>query len=85
MNAVIMRRIDVTAAYQPLSSKDVEVATVEISSPPTNSGIVYFRGSDGLDVPWIPGEFHEFKRVNLAEIFIKGTPGDIVTIAGGTW
>ena len=85
MNAVIMKKVAVTAAYKPLSVKDVEAATVEISAPPTNAGVVYFRGSDGSDVPWIPGEYHEFKRVNLAEIFMKGTPGDVVTIVGGTW
>lgn len=85
MNAVIMRKVDVAATYQPLSAKDVAAASVEISAPPTNAGVVYFRGSDGADVPWIPGEYHAFKRVNLAEIFVKGTPGDIVTIVGGTW
>lgn len=85
MNAAIMRAVPVTATYQPLSAKDVEAASVEISAPPTNAGVVYFRGNDGSDVPWIPGEYHEFRRINLAEIFVKGTPGDIVTIVGGTW
>lgn len=85
MNNVIMKKVAVTAAYQPLSAKYVEAASVEISAPPTNAGVVYFRGSDGSDVPWIPGEYHEFRRINLAEVFVKGTPGDVVTIAGGTW
>ena len=85
MHNVVMRKVTVTAAYQPLSAKSREVASVEVSTPPTNAGVVFFRGDDGTDVPWIPGEYHEFKRVNLAEIFVKGTPGDVVTIVGGTW
>ena len=85
MNSAIIRKVDVTADYRPLSEKTVEIATVEISAPPANAGIVYFRGDDGTDVPWIPGEFHELKRINLAEVEVKGTPGDIVTLVGGTW
>ena len=43
------------------------------------------EGDEGADVPWVPGEWHEFNRVNLAEVQVKGTPGDIVTVVGGTW
>ncbi len=85
MNNVVMRKIVVTASYQPLSIKSREVASVEVSAPPTNTGAVFFRGDDGTDVPWVPGEYHCFKRINLADIKVKGTPGDAVTIVGGTW
>lgn len=85
MNNVVMRKIVVMADYQPLSAKSREVASVELSTPPANAGTVFFQGDDGSDVPWVPGEWHEFKRVNLAEIKVKGTPGDLVTVVGGTW
>ena len=84
MNNVIMRKIEVTAGYQPLSARKL-VASATLSCLPTNSGLVYFRGDDGSDVPWIAGEWHDFWNVNLGEIVVKGTPGDVVTLIGGTW
>jgi len=84
VNNVIMRKITVTAVYQALVASRM-VSSVTISTPPSNSGPVYFRGDDGTDVPWIPGEWHKFVAVNLADIKIKGTPGDVVTVVGGTW
>ena len=84
MNNTIMRKIDVSADYQALSDVKL-VGSVTLSAPPTNAGDVFFKGDDGSDVPWIPGEWHTFYSVNLAEIQIKGTPGDTVTVVGGTW
>ena len=84
MNNTVMRKIDVTAGYQPLVSNEL-VASVTISCPPGNAGEVYFKGDDASDVPWVPGEWHDFRSVNLAEIEIKGTVGDVVTVVGGTW
>jgi hypothetical protein len=84
MNNIVMRKVEVAADYRPLSDKEL-VASVEISAPPTNSGPIYFLGDDGADVPWVPGEYHSFRNINLAEVLVKGTPGDLVTIAGGTW
>ena len=84
MNNIVMRRIEVTADYQPVSNVQL-IASVTISCLPTNGGTVYLRGDDGSDVPWVPGEWHVFKNVNLGEIVVKGTPGDVVTVIGGTW
>jgi len=84
MNNVVMRKVTVGAAYAPLSTTAL-VASVTISCPPANAGNVVFKGDDGSDVPWVPGEWHDFRGVNLAEIEVKGTPGDAVTIVGGTW
>lgn len=84
MNNVIMRKIVVTADYQPLVSDRV-IGSVTISTPPTNAADVIFQGDDGSEVPWIPGEWHEFRSINLAELVVKGTPGDVVTVKGGTW
>ena len=84
MNNTIMRSIEVTTQYQPLVTQRL-VGSVTISCPPTNAGDVTFLGDDGSDVPWEPGEWHTFHRINLAEVKIKGTAGDVVTIVGGTW
>jgi len=84
MNNTIMRKVTVVANYQPLSATEL-IGSVTISAQPTNSGPVYFKGDDGSDVPWLPGEWHRFVSVNLAEIEVKGTPGDVVTVVGGTW
>ena len=85
MNNIVMRKIVVTGTYAALSNKPREVVSVEISTPPGNTGTVYFQGDDGSDVPWLQGEWHTLISVNLAEIKIKGTPGDVVTVVGGTW
>jgi hypothetical protein len=84
MNNVIMRKIAVTSAYAPLVAGSL-VGTFTISCPPANAGPVYFLGDDGSDVPWIKGEWHELKHVDLLAIHVKGTDGDAVTVVGGTW
>ncbi len=84
MNNIIMRKIAVTTTYQPLVAAAL-IGSVTISCLPTNSGPVQFRGDDGLDVPWLPGEWHEFIKVNFADIKIKGNAGDAITVIGGTW
>jgi len=84
MNNIVMRKITVTAEYQPLLAQPL-IATVEISALPSNSDPVFFLGDDGSDVPWISGEYHTLQRVNLADIKVKGTPGDAVSLVGGTW
>jgi len=84
MNSIVMRRIVVTAEYQPLSASRL-VGSFEVSAVPSNAGSILFRGDDGSDVPWVPGEFHGFCSIDLARLFVKGTPGDAVTVIGGTW
>ena len=84
MNNTILRRITVTASYQPLTSERV-VGSFTITAPPSNADSVQFLGDTGDHVSWVPGEWHNFRSVNLAAIQVKGTPGDIVTVVGGTW
>lgn len=84
MNNVIMRKIVVAAEYQPLAGQQL-VGSVTISTPPGNAADVIFKGDDGGEVPWVPGEWHDFRSVNLAAIQVKGEPGDVVTVVGGTW
>ena len=49
MNNVYMRKIDVTADYEPLASEQT-VLTVTISTPATNAGIVFYKADDDSDV-----------------------------------
>ena len=42
-------------------------------------------GSKLASAPLVPGEWHTLHRVDLAEIQVKGSAGDTVTINGGTW
>ena len=78
---IYMRTVDVTTSYAALESART-VASVTISCPPGNAGNVTFKGDDGSDVPWIPGEYHSFRDIDLSQIEIKGTSGDTVTIVG---
>lgn len=86
MNNVIMRKIVVTDQWQPLSATSL-VGSVTVSTPPTNVAQVLFRipSEPAHEVPWVSGEFHELVRVDLSTIEVKGTPGDLVTVIGGTW
>ena len=84
MNNILMRKVDVTADYQPLAAERT-VVTVTISCPPGNAAVVYFKGDDDSDVPWIAVEWHTLVGVNLADIQVKGTVGDTLTLVGGTW
>ncbi|MCX5683760.1 MAG: hypothetical protein NT049_08755 [Planctomycetota bacterium] len=85
MNNVIMRLITLDGGdYRPLSTVSL-VGTFTISCPPANTASVRFKGDDGSDVPWIAGEWHEFKCVDLSGIQVKGAAGDTVSVVGGTW
>jgi hypothetical protein len=84
MNNFVMRKITLTATYQPLSSVSL-IASVDVSALPTNAGVAYFQGDDGTDIPWQPGEWHLFKSIDLSKVMVKGTVSDVVTVVGGTW
>ena len=79
MNNTYMDIVDVTATLAALASEQT-IFTGEISTPPTNGSNVVFVGDNGVEVPWVPGEFHQFKNVDLSQIQIKGTVGDKVII-----
>ena len=81
---VIMRTVPVTEEYAPLSAVSL-VGSVTISTPPGNANDVFFKGDDGSDVLWSAGTWFEFFSVDLSKIFVKGTPGDAVSVIGGTW
>lgn len=83
MNNPVIRKLELTETFQPLGGD--EVFSVEVSCPPTNVGVAYFQAGTGVEVPWVAGEYHLFRRVNLGDILVRGVPGDIVTVVGGTW
>ncbi len=83
MNNTILRQINVTDEFQPLASART-VASVTVSAPPTNTANVTLKSADG-EVQMIPGEWQEFHHIDLSELQVKGTAGDIVTAVGGTW
>ena len=84
MNNIINRKIMVNAAYQALSNDAREVATFELSTPPTNSDAVIMQ-AEGTEIPLVPGEWHQFQQVALSSIRVKGADGDMITVIGGTW
>lgn len=84
MNRVMMRSVTVGTAYGPLVAQRL-IGSVTIRARATNTADVFFLGDDGSDVPWAPGTAHEFQSVDLGQIQVKGTAGDVVTIVGGTW
>ncbi|MBA2481232.1 MAG: hypothetical protein H0V44_11265 [Planctomycetes bacterium] len=85
MNNIVQRVIDVTGQYRACSDLDVEVASVDVLALPTNTAPVEFEGDTGSPVPWQPGEWHSFGRINLALLRVRGQAGDRVTVVGGTW
>lgn len=82
-NNIIMRQPILTGSAQPLGGN--EVFTVDVSCPPGNSGPVYFQTGSSEEIPWVSGEWHRLEHVRLSDIFVRGTPGDRLSIIGGTW
>ncbi|MBA3709597.1 MAG: hypothetical protein H0W83_12355 [Planctomycetes bacterium] len=85
MNNLVQRVIDVTPDWQPATALVEEVASVDVLALPTNQFAVEFEGDLGSAVPWQPGEWHNFPRINLARLRVRGQFGDRITVVGGTW
>ena len=83
-NNVVLRTVEVTEEYKPLSPVPL-VATVDVSTPPTNAGPVFFKAGESEESWFLPGEYHQFVRIPIHSISVKGTAGDTVTLIGGTW
>ena len=83
-NNLILRRVEVTDEYRPLTDAPL-VGTVTLSAAPANAGPVFLRGDKGEDVPLHQSEFHTLKRIDLSLVHLKGQSGDYVTVIGGTW
>jgi len=85
MNNVVFRAITLTNDYQPLTSRPSEVLTVTVHIPSGNKKDAVFLGEGATEVSWEKGTQFELRKVNLAEIQVKGKPGDQVILVGGTW
>ena len=84
-NNLILRKIEVTPEWKPLSPVPL-VGTVDVSAPPSNSGPVFIRSGKGEESFFIPAEFHCFQRVALDKVEVRSdTPGNELTLIGGTW
>ena len=84
-NNLILRRIEVTEEWKPLSPVPL-VGTVDVSAPPTNSGPVFIRAGVDEEAYLIPAEFHCFQRVALDQVEVRSdTPGNELTLIGGSW
>ena len=84
MNTPYMAKITVTADYAALVATKLVLGAVTISCPPSNKGVVNFKGTGFTDVPWVAGEWHTFHGIDLALIQVKGTANDLVTLVGST-
>jgi hypothetical protein len=84
MNNTIIRSINVTDTYAPLSATQL-IGSVVVECPSTNAAAVYFQGDDDSDVAVEPGSSYVFLSVDLNQFHVKGTDGDVVNVIGGTW
>lgn len=85
MHNAIMFPIWLSGTFQPLYAVKL-IASVTISCPPSNTAPAYFKvGATGGSVPWVPGEWHEFKNIDLSTLYVRGSAPDLVSIIGGTW
>ena len=78
------KKIVLTAVYARVSDVAMVVSAI-ITCPSTNAGPVYIKGDDAADVPMAPGDWYPIKHVDLNELEVKGTVGDVLTVIGGTW
>lgn len=78
---LVLRTITLTASYVPLSDA-VLVADFVVTALDTNAGPCFFAGEDGSDVKVAVNNWFEFRGVDLAQLRMKGTAGDKVTIIG---
>jgi hypothetical protein len=84
MNNTIIKSISVTGTYAPLSSTRL-VGSVVVECPSTNAAVVYFQGDGDADVAVAAGSSYVFLAIDLSQFEVKGTPGDVVNVIGGTW
>ena len=85
MSNIVQRVISVTPNWQPATQLPEEIASVDVLALPTNQHPVEFEGDLGQAVPWQPGEWHSFPRINLALLKVRGQQGDQITVVGGAW
>lgn len=84
INAPVLLSKDLTATYTPICAARC-VATIIIETPSTNTDSLFIQATDGSDSDDIEipvSQWYEFESVDLAQIYVKGTSGDIVRVIG---
>ena len=80
-HALYAKEVTLTTSYAAIESARTEVHCT-ISAPSTNAANAYVEGVGGADVRLVPGEWHEFARIDLSLVKVKGTVGDVLTVVG---
>lgn len=79
-NALIAIQATLTATYAALSATEV-VGDFRLISHAGNAD-AYIRAADASNVLVKAGEWFDFTRVSLQDIYMKGTVGNIISIIG---
>ncbi len=72
---------ETTDEFTPLSATHRVVLDCCITLDP-EGGVVYFRGENSVEVPFYPGQFQSWDRLNLALVFVKSNSPQLLTIIG---
>lgn len=82
-NAPIFMTFTVTTDAAAMSATRL-VGNFSLVCPAANAGNVTFYG-DGTDTAiWVPGEWHQFRAIDLARVRVSGSDGDAVVVSGHT-
>lgn len=82
MNNQYSTIVSLTADYTAIDEHEVFFCGV-IAAPSANTTTAYIQSSDGnQDIPIAPGEFHEYKAVNLLTVKVKGTSPATLIVVG---
>jgi len=83
--SLLSRKVVLAANYAAVSAT-AALGSVRLLAAADNAGVAYIRGDDGVtDVPIPKGVDFQLNGVDLADIHLKGTPGDVVVVIGGTF
>lgn len=81
----IFRKVTITENYSPLSDTSLRGKFTIVASM-SNLGMVEVKGEDGGDLPvFSPNTHFDFLDIDLRDIQVKGTAGDVLMIAGESW
>lgn len=83
MNKPIIFTHTITDAPAPLTELGRLIGDVDVVADPDNDDPVTISAGDG-DVEMAPGQGHVFIGVDLAEITVDGTNGDVLKVVGNT-
>jgi len=80
---VIIRKFTMSITFQPLTSERL-VGNFTLRVPAESSDIFLQTDDKTDEVPLGRGEIVTLERVNLQDIYIKGSPTDVLYVIGAT-